>query len=518
MITIPTVADLRALLRTDFAAFIERCFYQLNPSAKFMPNWHQEVIASKLDDCRRGKLRRVAINLPPRSLKSLAASIAFPAWVLGHNPAAQLLCVSYAQDLSDKFARECRSAMTSDWYKRTFSTRLSSQKLAVEEFVTTANGYRLATSVGGVITGRGADFIIIDDPLKPEEAESEALRKAANQWYDNTLYSRLNDKQTGCIILIMQRLHEDDLVGHVLAQEPWEILRFPAIAEAAEQFVITTPSGVRTFTRNEGDVLHPEREPLTVLQNIRKTLGERNFAGQYQQAPAPPEGMLVKQEWFRHYAPHEQPKRFEQVIQSWDTANKVSELSDYSVCTTWGMRAKQIYLLDVFRQRLEFPELKRAVKQRAALFKATVILIEDRASGTQLIQELKNEGLHQVKACKPVKDKVMRLHAQTPRIESGFVYLPQEASWLQEYLHELTTFPGAKYDDQADSTSQALAWMTMKIREPAILTYYRLEAAKTRFQQGESVDSICRNGETTPEELKDWLEFDPANYDGEEDE
>src|SRR5262249_22067682 len=156
-----------------------------------------------------------------------------------------------------------------------------------------------------------ADFIIIDDPLKPEDAESEALRKAVNQWYDNTLYSRLNDKRTGCIILIMQRLHEDDLVGHVLAQESWEVLRFPAIAETAEQFVIITPSGVRTFTRTEDDVLHPEREPLTLLQNIRKTLGERNFAGQYQQAPAPREGTLVKQEWFRRYAPHEQPKRFE---------------------------------------------------------------------------------------------------------------------------------------------------------------------------------------------------------------
>jgi predicted phage terminase large subunit-like protein len=516
MVTIPTPADLRVLLRTDFCSFLERCFYQLNPCAEFLTNWHHEVIASKLEACRQGKLRRLIINVPPRSLKSLAASIAFPAWVLGHNSAAQLLCISYAQDLSDKFARECRSIMTSDWYKRTFSTRLSAQKQSVEEFVTTVNGYRLATSVGGVITGRGADFIIIDDPLKPEDAESEALRKATNQWYDNTLFSRLNDKRTGCIILIMQRLHEDDLVGHVLAQESWELLRFPAIAEAAEQFVVTTPSGVRTFTRQEGDVLHPEREPLMLLQNIRKTLGERNFAGQYQQAPAPPEGTLVKQEWFRRYAPHEQPKRFEQVIQSWDTANKVSELSDYSVCTTWGIRVKQIYLLDVFRQRLEFPELKRAVKQRAALFKAGVILIEDRASGTQLIQELRSEGLHQVKACKSAKDKVMRMHAQTPKIEGGFVYLPREAPWLPEYLHELTTFPGAKYDDQADSTSQALEWITIKGSEPAIIVFYRMEVAKMRFQQDESVNSICRDLEITPDELSRWINGEDDDYEDED--
>jgi predicted phage terminase large subunit-like protein len=513
MVAIPTVGELRALLRSDFGSFVERCFYQLNHGTRFLPNWHHEVIASKLDDCRRGKIRRLIINVPPRSLKSLASSIAFPAWVLGHNPAAQLLCVSYAQDLSDKFARECRSVMTSDWYRRTFTARLSPQKQAVGEFVTTANGYRLATSVGGVITGRGADFIIIDDPLKPDQAESEVLRKAANQWYDNTLYSRLNDKRTGCIILIMQRLHEEDLVGHVLAQEVWEVLRFPAIAEAAEEFVISSPSGVRTFTRNEGDVLHAEREPLTLLQNIRRTLGERNFAGQYQQAPAPPEGNLVKQEWFRRYAPNEQPARFEQVIQSWDTANKVSELSDYSVCTTWGIRARQIYLLDVFRQRLEFPDLKRALKQHATLFKANVILIEDGASGTQLIQELRNEGLYQVQACKSTKDKVMRLHAQTPKIEGGFVYLPRDAPWLSEYMHELTTFPGAKNDDQVDSTSQALEWVTMRENEPSIIVFYRMEVAKKRFQQGESVDSICRALGITPQALESWLHHDPDDED-----
>jgi predicted phage terminase large subunit-like protein len=205
------------------------------------------------------------------------------------------------------------------------------------------------------------------------------------------------------------------------------------------------------------------------------------------------------------------------VIQSWDTANKVSELSDYSVCTTWGIRAKQIYLLDVFRQRLEFPELKRAVKQRAALFNASVILIEDRASGTQLIQELRSEGLHQVKACKSAKDKVMRMHAQTPRIEGGFVYLPRQAPWLAEYLHELTTFPAAKYDDQADSTSQALEWITIKGSEPGIIGFYRMEVAKMRFQQGESIDSICSDLEITPEELNDWLEFDPEDYEGDVD-
>lgn len=332
-------------------------------------------------------------------------------------------------------------------------------RASVAEFVTTAGGYRMATSVGGVLTGRGADLIIIDDPIKPSEALSDALRRAANDWYDHTLYSRLNDKRTGSIILIMQRLHEDDLVGHVLEREGWELLALPAIAEQDERHVIETPYGRRQFVRRTGAALHPEREPLNVLANIRRTIGEHNFASQYQQAPAPLEGGLIKVAWFKTYAEGELPPRVDQIVQSWDTANKPSELADYSVCTTWAVHGKRIYLQDVFRQRLDYPNLKRAVCAQAERHRATVVLIEDKASGTQLIQELINEGLRIVKAVKPEGEKVMRLNAQTATIENGFVFLPREAPWLADYLHELTTFPSSKYDDQADSTSQALAWI-----------------------------------------------------------
>ena len=497
--------DYRALLRQDLCGFIQRCFHQLNPQSQFYMNWHIEVIAAKLEECRRGKIRRLIVNVPPRSLKSLAASIAFPAFVLGHNPAAQLLCVSYAQDLSDKFARECRGVMVSDWYRRLFSTRLSPQKQSVGEFVTTANGYRLATSVGGVITGRGADFIIIDDPLKPSEAESEALRTAANEWFDGTLYSRLNNKQTGCIILIMQRLHEDDLVGHVLAQEGWEIVRFPAIAEESEEFVVDTLLGRQRYVRKEGDVLHPEWEPPEVLQNIRKTIGEHNFAGQYQQAPAPREGGLVKAAWFKKYDETLLPDRFDQILQSWDTANKFSEMADYSVGTTWGIKGKQIYLLHVFRKRLNYPELKRAVREQARIHRATVVLIEDKASGTQLIQELINDGLRIVKAVKPEGDKIMRFNAQTASIENGFVHLPQEASWLSDYIHEITTFPGSKYKDQADSTSQALAWINNMRTKPAIIEFIKRQLASQMHDSGSSLEAIATRVDSTPDEVQGWM-------------
>src|SRR6202030_147288 len=224
--------ELDVILRTDLGYFAERCFYDLNPQAAFLSNWHLEVIAAKLTAVREGKIRRLIINLPPRHLKSLMASIAFPAWCLGHDPSAQFLSVSYAQDLADKLARDCRAIMMSPWYRQIFPTRLAPHRQAVQEFITTRQGYPLATSTGGVLTGRGADIILIDDPLKPEEALSDAQRRAANDWYDHTLYSRQNDKCRSAIVMIMQRLHEDDPVGHVLAQEPWEVLSFPAIAEA----------------------------------------------------------------------------------------------------------------------------------------------------------------------------------------------------------------------------------------------------------------------------------------------
>src|SRR6201987_4108709 len=288
-----TRAEYEAVLRHDFATFVARCFHELNPQAELAMNWHIEVIAAALTAVQQGKIRRLIINLPPRHLKSLMASVAFPAWCLGHDPSAQLLCVSYAQDLADKLARDCRGIMMSPWYRRIFPTRLAPHRQAVQEFLTTRQGYRLPTSNGGVLTGRGADIILIDDPLKPEEALSDTQRRSGNEGHDHTLYSRLDPKRHGAIVIIMQRLHEDDLVGHVLAQEPWEVLSFPAIAEADEVHRIETVWGPRCFRRRHGEAPPPAREPLGTLDCIRRTIGEYNFAGQYQQSPSPLGGGLV---------------------------------------------------------------------------------------------------------------------------------------------------------------------------------------------------------------------------------
>lgn len=473
--------EYQALLRQYFYLFIQRCFYALNPQAQFLPSWFIELIAAKLMDCIAGRIRRLIINVPPRHLKSLCASIAFPAFCLGHDPTARIMCVSYGQELSEKLARDTRIVMTSPWYRWLFpGTRLSPVRHAVQEFVTTMQGYRFATSIGGVVTGRGADIIIIDDPLKPEEAISGPGLKRVNDYFDHTLYSRLDDKATGCIIIIMQRLHLDDLVGHVLEREPWEVVSPPAIAEVDEAFEIETPFGTRRFCRKPGDLLHPEREPQHVLDTTRQTLGLYSFAGQYQQSPVPFGGGMIKTEWLRYYELHQLPSRYEKIIQSWDTASKVGEINDYSVCTTWGVWNKDIYLLDVFRKRLNYPDLKRAVRELQERFRSDIVLIEDRSSGTQLIQEFRTEGLYAVKACEPEGEKKMRLYTQTAMIENGFVHLPKDAHWLAEYVQELTSFPQGKYDDQVDSTSQALNWIKGGIWRDgtAIIEHYRRELEK----------------------------------------
>jgi predicted phage terminase large subunit-like protein len=485
-VAVPSVAgdtalgECAALLWHDFASFAARCFRELNPRTPFVTNWHFELMAAKLAAVREGRSRRLIISVPPRHLKSHLASVAFPAWCLGHDPSAQIVCASYAQDLADKLSRDCRRIVSADWYQRLFPTRLSPRHQAVPEFETTAQGCRVATSVGGVLTGRGADIIIIDDPLKPEEALSQAQRQAANEWYDHTLYSRLNDKLTGAIVLIMHRLHEDDLAGHVLAQEPWEVVRLPAIADDDELHRAETVFGRQTFGRKAGEALHPAREPPEMLEQIRRTLGEYNFAGQYQQAPAPQGGGMVKAAWFKSYAANDQPEKFDQIVQSWDTANKASELSDFSVCTSWGIKGKNLYLLHVLRKRMEYPELKRAVREQCAAFEANVVLIEDKASGTQLIQELIEQGLYAVTRYQPQSDKIMRMHAQTAMIENGFVYLPKEAAWLAEYLHELAVFPKGKHDDQVDSTAQMLDWFKRAGQEPQDWMWQQYKQAQAR--------------------------------------
>ncbi|HEX4079986.1 MAG TPA: phage terminase large subunit [Rhizomicrobium sp.] len=476
-----TLTQYKDILRRDFTAFSHRAFRELNGATPYLGNWHLDVMAAKLEAVRRGELTRLAIALPPRHLKSHMVSIAFAAFVLGHDPARQIICASYAQDLADKLSRDCRALMGASFYRALFDTNFAPDKQAVGEFATTKGGFRLATSIGGVLTGRGADLIIIDDPLKAEEAWSDARRNAVNEWFDTALLSRLNDKTRGAIVIVMQRLHEDDLIGHVTAKGGWDLLAFPAIAEEDQSFAIDTPYGPRTFARKTGEVLHPLRESADTLARMRAQMGSAAFLAQYQQAPCPREGVMVKVKWFPRYEPHQRPRDFEEIVISCDTANKASELSDYTVFTVWGVKDRHLWLLSLLRRRMEYYELKRTLKELIAEHRARVVLIEDRASGTQLAQELTWENVHGVKACQPVGDKQVRLWAQCATIEQGFVHLPREAPWLGEYLRELTSFPNSKHDDQVDSTTQAIAWLTERARNPMEPWFAQARAAGCRL-------------------------------------
>jgi predicted phage terminase large subunit-like protein len=466
-----------AILRNDFRSFIERSFYELNPQSDFIAGQYIDLMASWLEKCRTGQTRRLILNLPPRTLKSHAASVALPAWILGHDPSKQIICASYGQDLADKHARDCRTLIASPFYRNLFPrTILSPDKQSVNDFMTTKNGFRMSTSVGGVLTGRGADVIILDDILKPEDALSEARRKAANEWYFNTLLSRLNSKATGVIILVMQRLHQADLVGEVLEREHWDVLALPALAIEPERYELETPFGCQSYVRNPGEALHPERDTAATYAQIRETIGTYDFLSQYQQRPGTKDGGVVNGEWIRYYQPSALPPDIHYKFQSWDTAGKSGELNDYSVCTTWGVRFDKFYLLDVCRARLSYPELKKAVLRLRKQHSPFKIIIEDKGSGISLIQDLKSEYIWEIEAYSPNPgmDKMVRFSSQSIKFERGQVYLPSEAPWLDAYVRELTGFPASKFDDQVDSTSQALEIMS-KYANPEVTNYVPIQ-------------------------------------------
>jgi hypothetical protein len=279
-------------LRYNLATFIHRTFQTVAPAQDYQFNWHIQALAWYLERCATGAIKRLLITLPPRYLKSVCASVAFPAWVLGQDAAKRIICASYSENLASKHSADCRAVMQADWYRRLFpQTMINPKKNTELNFETTGHGYRYSTSVGGTLTGRGGNLIIIDDPIKPADAMSTPRRSAVNEWFDRTLYSRLDSKRDDVIILIMQRLHVEDLAGYVLAKEPWAHLNLPAIAETEQHIPIDQDA---IYTRQAGELLHPARESQAELDQLKLNLGSYNFSAQYQQCPVPPEGEIIQ--------------------------------------------------------------------------------------------------------------------------------------------------------------------------------------------------------------------------------
>jgi predicted phage terminase large subunit-like protein len=415
-----------------------------------------------------GDISGLLINQPPRSLKSICVSVAYVAWLLGHDPTRRIIIVSYSNEFAAELHRQFRMVIDASWYRALFPA-MRPAKDSGTELVTTAGGSRYATSVGGTLTGRGADLIIVDDPLKAEEAMSEPARRRVIDWYGGTLVSRLNDKQRGPIVVVMQRLHENDLAGHLLGQGGWEHLDLPAIA--VEDSVIPIGDG-KPFTRRQGEVLHAERESHAVLERIKAEIGSLMFSAQYQQRPVPLEGNLVKRDWFRFYDLPPQPGPGDLVVQSWDIAMMTGEANDYSVCTTWRMIKADYYLIDVFRARLQYPNLRRKIAGLVAQYGTETILIEKAGPGLTLLQDLRSDlpiGMTRPIGIKPDGSKVERMVAQSAKIEAGHVHLPKQADWLDSFLLELLGFPHGRHDDQVDSVSQFLKWAaTRRFYEPTL--------------------------------------------------
>lgn len=463
----PDVYVLRAILRQDFGSFLRKVFHTVSPAEPFVDGWPVQAITHHLDQVARGDVRRLIINLQPRSLKSIAASVALPAFILGHQPHRRIICVSYSADLARKLSNDFRAVLESNWYKAVFpGTRIGRFKDSENEIETTYRGFRLATSIGGTLTGRGGDLAIIDDPMKPIDALSEPKRTAANQWFSNTLLSRLDNKRTGTIVIVMQRVHMDDLTGFVReGEDEWRMLSLPAIAEHDE----TIPIGSgRFYGRSVGEVLWPTREPIEVLNQLRRELGSDIFWAQYQQSPVPPGGAMIKREWVMRYTEPPPPDAILTTFQSWDTAMKGGPDNDWSVCTTWHLTDDlRWYLVDLWRARVNYPTLKAKAEELAAKWQADQVLIEESGTAIGLIEELRFK-IPGVTGRKPEHNKEARMALASAKIEARQVYLPQHASWLPELEAELFSFPGSKHDDQIDSISQALQ------NDSSLLTWAKL--------------------------------------------
>jgi len=447
---------LKEIQRRDFLAFLDRAWPYISGGQILSRNWHVDAMACRLDRVRAGTSRRLLINLPPRNAKSKTVSIAWVAWMLGQDPSLNFVCVSYSKELSGNLARDCLTIIQSSWYRELFP-RTVIRRAAAEDFQTSAGGGRLATSVTGSLTGRGGDIIILDDVIKPDEAASEVVREAVNNWYRSTLASRLNDKESGAIICVMQRLHQFDLPGMLLEAGSWDHLSLPAIA--MEDEIIPLTRG-RVHVRRCGDVLHPERESRETLERQRAQMGSYAFAAQYQQAPVPAEGNIFKVAWLKSYDDLDLAAGGE-IVQSWDTGIKTAEGNSFSVGITALVRQRSIYIIDVWRGRLEFPDLKKKVVELALMHRVQTLLIEDKALGEPLIQALRSEslppGVPFPIPCQPHNDKRTRAEGVSSMVEAGQVLLPREAHWLGEFKSELLSFPSGRYDDQVDALSQLLA-------------------------------------------------------------
>ena len=462
---------LSARIKTDFYSFLQKVFECVNPDTQFVGNWHLKMICDALEDCRAGKLKRLIINVPPRSLKSVCVSVAFPAWVLGHNRCERVLVASYSQILSKKHSTDCRKVMESDWYKAIFPLSAIAKGENTEmKFSTTGNGYRFATSVGGSLTGEGGNFLIADDPHNPTHINSKNARKRVIDWFGGTFATRLNSKKNGCIIIVAQRLHEDDLCGNLLADNVsddyvGELVGSSGWSSIVLPILFTTKRDVLFGDKfyksvQSGEALCPERDGIKEIEAIRHEVGEHVFSAQYQQMPVAERGNIVKKEWIVYHARDWTTTQWESVVMSMDCARGIGESHDYSVIVVIGVFESKHYVINVFRRKMEYTTLKEEAKKHIDFYRPTSILIEDASNGSSLIQEFTNMCIGGIVAIKPRHDKISRFNHALVAIENGALSFPdaEKHAFMKDFIDELLSFPFGKHDDQVDAIGQYFLW------------------------------------------------------------
>jgi predicted phage terminase large subunit-like protein len=445
------VSDYEASLKreqaqTDFLRFA----HEMWPG--FIDGRHHRVMAKKFQEIAEGKVKRLIINMPPRHTKSEFASYMLPAWYLGKFPNKKIIQCSNTAELAVGFGRKVRNLVGSEVYSRIFpNVHLKSDSKAAGRWATSGGGDYFAIGVGGTVTGKGADLLIIDDPHSEQEAAlastDPSVFDKVYEWYTSGPRQRL--QPGGSIIVVMTRWSKRDLTGKILQAaierdgEEWEIIDFPAIL----------PSG---------NPLWPEFWPLVELEALRNELPLSKWNAQYMQQPTSESGAIVKREWWKEWE-DEDPPKCEFVIQSWDTAFTKNERSDYSACTTWGVfylnenpDDAHVILLDAFKRRMEFPELKEVAYKHYMEYEPDAFIVEAKASGAPLIYELRNMGIP-VQEFTPTRgnDKIARINAVSDLFASGKVWAPR-TRWAEEVIEEMAAFPNSDHDDLVDSSTQAL--------------------------------------------------------------
>jgi len=446
----------------SFRVYVEEAWPILEPETSFLPNWHIDLLAEYLEVVTAGEVQYLLITVPPRSMKSLLVSILWPTWEWIQRPGGRWIFASYAEGLATKHSIDRRTVLQSAWYQARWADRvqLASDQNVKGEFQNTKRGVMLATSVGGSVTGKGGDRIVVDDLHNPQQAASDAQRETAVTYFRETLSTRRNSNKTGAIIVVMQRLHERDLAACCLDLE-FTHVSLPAEAEARTEILF--PRSGRRRVREPGDLLWPARDGRAELDLLQRQLGSAAYAGQYQQRPAPADGLIFERDWFQYY--DELPSAY-RWLQSWDMTFKGQSSADYVVGLQAVHEGADIYLVDRVKGQWTFAQTCQQVLTLRQKYPCTgEILIEDAANGPAIVNVLSRK-VPGVIAVTPEGGKIARAQAAQPLVEAGNIWLPNprphgrlipQREWVDDFVHQCCMFPTGAHDDDVDAFSQLVA-------------------------------------------------------------